>query len=111
MNEDKVTTAHLDAVTEQLGVRMDAGFAGVHARMGRFEDEVRPVLLENTRKIAVLEYQASEAKRASEAATTHVVRSKQSTRNRATAWGTGAGAAAYFIVELVKVIKPLVLGH
>jgi hypothetical protein len=93
---EPVTARELELVSKQIAT----GFEGVHSRMSRFEEEIRPAVVEQGKKIAVLEYQAQQAKDAADAATDHVQNSKRSTRNAAGGW---SAAVAGFLMLLLEI--------
>lgn len=86
----------------RLTRQIESGFQGVHARMTRFEDEVRPALQRNGEEIAVLKDRSNRALDASEEATSAVLSSKRSTANRASTWGGLVAGAAIVGFEVLK---------
>jgi hypothetical protein len=105
MADEYVRAGEFSRGIESLSDQMTAGFSGVHARIGRLEDRWDPEISDQGKKIAVLEFQAGLAKKASDAATSHIIASKRQTATRASSWGTVAGTAAIIIVELLKALK------
>lgn len=85
----------LEAMEARLSRQIETGFSGLHSRMTRFEDEVRPLLREQGEEIAVLRDR-------SERATEAVKSSKRLTATRASVWGGSVGTAVLIAVEVIK---------
>lgn len=106
MPEDFIRTGEFDRTMESLNEKIDKGFESVHNRF----DTLEPRVLEHATKIAVLEYQAEQAHVAARRASEYVQSNKASTRNRATAWGTGAAGFVWVLIEFGKAIKAYMSG-
>lgn len=106
MPEDYIRTGEFDRTMETLNEKIDQGFESVHKRF----DHLEPEVLQHAKDIAVLKYQAEQAHAAAQVATEEVQSTKTSTRNRATAWGTGAAGAVYVLIEFGKAIKTYMSG-
>ena len=116
-NQHHVTGGELGRALDLVSKQIDSGFAGVHSRLSRLEDDIRPNLLEHGKQIAILEYQAKRAEahavaatNAADAATEHVVNSKRSTSNRATAVSAAAAGVFWLVVEIFKAVKSAATG-
>lgn len=106
MPEDYIRTGEFDRTMETLNEKIDKGFESVHNRF----DHLEPEVLQHAKDIAVLKYQAEQAEKAARVATEQVQSTKSSTRNRATAWGTGAAGLVWVLVEFGKAIKTYMTG-
>lgn len=85
--------------------RMGDGFEGVHARITRFEEEVRPQMLQQAADIAVLKFRAAQAEDAANTATKHVASSRKSTSLRASTIGGAVAGAVVVILKIVELLK------
>lgn len=103
-DKDHATRSELAAMENRLAGQIDRGFAGMHSRMTRFEEEVRPILREQDKQLAVLEFQAQAAEKQARVATSHVANAKRSTSQRATVVGTVASFAVAAVFKAIEMI-------
>ena len=106
-DQDYIRAREFDKTMESLNEKIDSGFKSVHSRF----DTLEPEVMDHAKKIAVLEYQASQAWKAANVASAEVRTTRTKTRNSAAVWGSGTAAFVWGAIELIKAVKTLVTGH
>ncbi len=114
MPEEYIRTGEFVRTMDTLDKKIDAGFEGLHDRFNALE----PTVLDHAKKIAVLEFQASQAFKTATIAHSAVESNKEAiliTRNkvsnRAAAWGSGAAGLVWVLIEFGKALKTYMTGH